>query len=299
MRKRTGRRGVPYPPQIAAFATLAALATSAGASRAADDKSQYSLFNPTPDRLLRELATDRPDMTESPFTVDAGHMQFETTLFGYARSRPDAKGAFTDSYEFATTNLRIGLTSNFEMNVIWQPYGLVYAHSPDPAEATRSAGIGGTEIRGKLNLWGNDTFDKPGATALGLLPYVSVPTDRGNGISPDAIEGGFILPFAIKLTDKLDLGLNAGVDAVHGDDDNRYHAEYLGSASFSYAWTEQLSTYYEIATRFGDPRGKIVILATGMAYQLTKNAQVDFGVNFGVTPAADRINPFVGISIRF
>ncbi len=56
------------------------------------DKSGYSLFDPTPDRLLRDMTTDRPDTTESPFTVDAGHIQIETNLFGYARSRPDEDG---------------------------------------------------------------------------------------------------------------------------------------------------------------------------------------------------------------
>ena len=45
-----------------------------GAAQASDqNKSQYTLFNPTPDRLLRDLTTDRPDTTECPFTVDAGH----------------------------------------------------------------------------------------------------------------------------------------------------------------------------------------------------------------------------------
>jgi long-subunit fatty acid transport protein len=62
-----------------------------------------------------------------------------------------------------------------------------------------------------------------------------------------------------------------------------------------------LSTYYEVAGRFGtqDPRGDIGILATGMTYKIGKNLQLDGGVNFGVTKAADRINPFVGISARF
>jgi len=32
------------------------------------DKSGYNLFRPTPDALLREMATDRPDKTESAFT---------------------------------------------------------------------------------------------------------------------------------------------------------------------------------------------------------------------------------------
>lgn len=286
---------------ISAIAGLALWSASAVSAEAADEKSQYTVFNPTPVRLLRELSTDRPDMTENPFTVDAGRVQVETTLFGYSRSRPDADSAVTDTYEIGTTNVRIGLTNSSEVDVIWQPYGVVRIHTPDPVVATRKSGVGGLEVRTKVNLWGNDTFEKPGATALGLLPYISVPTDRGNGISPDSVEGGFILPFAIKLTDKFDLGLNAGVNLVHNDDTAGYHPEYLTSASLSYGWTEQLSSYYEVAGRFGthDPRGQIVILATGFAYQVTKNFQLDAGINIGVTDAADRLNPFVGVSMRF
>src|SRR5258707_15821817 len=41
------------------------------------DKSGYTLFNPTPREYMRAFTTDRPDLTESPFTVDAGHFQLE------------------------------------------------------------------------------------------------------------------------------------------------------------------------------------------------------------------------------
>ena len=58
---------------VALFATI--LVTAADQ---ASDKSKYHLFHPTPDRLLRDLSTDRPDLTESPYTVDAGHFQIET-----------------------------------------------------------------------------------------------------------------------------------------------------------------------------------------------------------------------------
>ncbi len=33
------------------------------------DKWQYNLLNPTPRNLMREMSTDRPDKTESPYTV--------------------------------------------------------------------------------------------------------------------------------------------------------------------------------------------------------------------------------------
>lgn len=285
---------------VATAAGIAVLLATAGAALGAD-KSRYSLFEPTPDSQLRDMSTDRPDATESPFTVDAGRIQVETNLFGYVRSRPDSIGVVSDSYEVGTTNIRIGLTSNLEMDVVWQPYGVVITRTSAPAAVFRSSGVGGVDIRAKLNLWGNDSFEKPSATAMALLPFVTLPTDRNNGISPEFVEGGLIVPFAIKLTEKFGLGLNAGVTYLKDGAASGYHAEYLSSASLSYEWSEKLGTYYEVAARFGsnDPRGDVVVLGTGVTYKLRKNLQLDAGVNVGVTPAADRINPFVGVSTRF
>jgi hypothetical protein len=277
-----------------------ALAAGAASIATAQDKDPYTLFNPTPDRLLRDLTTDRPDTTETPFTVDAGHVQIETTLLGFARSARDSAGAFADSTEIATTNVRIGLTSTVEAGFVWQPYGIVRTHD-DPLGSVRQSGIGGLELRGKINLWGNDTFGKPGSSALGLLPFVVFPTDRHNGISPEFAEGGLIVPYAVKLTDKLGLGINAGVSWLKDDAASNHHAEYLASASLGVEWTETIGTYYEVAGRFGtsDPRGDAVQLGTGVTYRLSKNLQLDAGINVGVTPAADRFNPFVGLAVRF
>src|ERR1051325_1682105 len=53
------------------------------------DKTIYSLSNPTPASLLREMSTDRPDATESPFTIDAGRAQLESDFLSYTRNRLD------------------------------------------------------------------------------------------------------------------------------------------------------------------------------------------------------------------
>ena len=291
------------PSAWAAVVTGALFVTiTVGSAEASDpSKSQYTLFNPTPDRLLRDLTTDRPDTTESPFTVDAGRIQVETNLSGYTRSRPDTDGTVTDSYDFLITNVRVGLTHNSEVNVVFQPYGIVRTRPLDPVLATRSSGIGGVDIRGKINLWGNDTFEKPGATAFALLPFVTLPTDRDNVISPDGVEGGLILPLAVKLSEKFGLGLNTGVHVVRNEDTPGHHAEYLASASLSYEWTGEFSTYYEVAARFNtdNPLGDVAVLATGFTYKLSKNLQLDGGVRFGATRAADRFSPFVGVSARY
>jgi hypothetical protein len=193
------------------------------------------------------------------------------------------------------------LTSSAEVDFVWQPYGVTRTRQASPVGTFHDSGIGGLDIRGKLNLWGNDTFSKAGSTALALLPFVTLPTDRHNGISPEFVEAGLIVPLAIKLSEKFGLGLNAGATYTRNDATTGYHAEYLSSASLSYEWSETLGSYYEIAARFHteDPRGDIVVLATGFTYKVGKNLQLDAGVNFGVTSAADRINPFVGLSRRF
>ena len=58
----------------------AALAQSANPP----DKSQYWLFNPAPDDQMRDFSTDRPPKAYVPFTVDAGHFQYETDIVNFA-----------------------------------------------------------------------------------------------------------------------------------------------------------------------------------------------------------------------
>ena len=281
-----------------AVAGVMAFVTGAGHVWAAD-RSRYSLFTPTPDHLLREMTTDRPDTTESPFTVDAGRVQVETNIVGYSRFRA-ADGAVSHAYEFATTNVRFGLTHNLEAGFVWQPYGVVRTRKAGVA-TLRQSGVGGLELRGKYNLWGNDVFDKAGATALALLPFIGFPTDDDNGISPAFTEGGVVVPFAIQLSEKLSLGLNGGVAWIRDDEGSGYRPEYMASMAFGYEWNETIGTYYEVAARFhtDDPRGDAVVFGTGVTYSLGSNVQLDAGVNIGLTSAADRINPFIGISTRF
>ena len=59
------------------------------------DKSRFTLFHPTPEALMRELNTDRPDQTEGPITVDAGHLQLELDLVTYAYDRETSGGVST------------------------------------------------------------------------------------------------------------------------------------------------------------------------------------------------------------
>src|SRR5262245_2872869 len=134
-----GMRGAAWKRLL----TGAMLPLAVAGDATGQDRSRYSLFDPTPDHMLRDLTTDRPDTTESPFTVDAGHIQIESNLFGYSRSGRDAGGAIVETYDVAVTNIRIGVTNNVEAGFVWQPYGIVRTIRPDPPGTPRQSGIGG------------------------------------------------------------------------------------------------------------------------------------------------------------
>lgn len=273
----------------------------AGNAAADDDKSRFGLFAATPDNLLRDMTTDRPDTTETPFTIDAGRVQVEMTAAGFARSHRDSIGTLTESAELAVTNIRIGLDASTEIGFVLRPYAKETTRTRHGAVREQVSGAGGIDVRMKFNLWGNDHFDRPGDSALGLLPVLSLPTERGNGISPSRVEGGLVVPFAVTLTERFSLGINAGAMRIYDDEAGRYETEALATASLAYAWNETFGTYYEIAgrvTRF-DAEEAAVSLGTGFTYRLNGNVQLDAGINVGITRAADAINPFIGISSRF
>src|SRR5207244_7031853 len=99
--------------RIALFCCLLLISVRAGEKPAPADKSGYSLFSPTPAALMREFDTDRPDKTNSPHTLDAGHLQLEMDFFAFSHDRWNSERSFVrnDNWTFANANLRIGLTN--------------------------------------------------------------------------------------------------------------------------------------------------------------------------------------------
>src|SRR2546429_9195160 len=90
------------------------------ASASAADKSQYNLLNPTPRDQMREFNTDRPDVTESPYTLDAGHFQLEMSLVEYTRDR--SHGQTFEQFNVAPTNLKLGVLNNLDLQFVFEPY---------------------------------------------------------------------------------------------------------------------------------------------------------------------------------
>src|ERR1035438_186429 len=84
------------------------------------DKGGYTLFNPVPNTLLRELSPDRPDKTESPYTVDAGHFQLEMDFANYTYDKSD--GTTTKAWDAGDFNFKAGLLNNADVQLVYDDY---------------------------------------------------------------------------------------------------------------------------------------------------------------------------------
>lgn len=288
--------------RIAAIAAVHALlrlaALAADPAESLPDKRGFSLTNPTPDALLRDLSTDRPDKTESAYTVDAGRFQVELDALSYTHDRDRSGGGDTRTKTLAcvTTNLKLGLRHDLDVQLVVESFMRVRTEDRATGTTTRQSGFGDTTIRVKKNFWGNDR----GPTALAVMPFVKLPTNRGD-LGNNAVEAGIIVPLAVELPAGWGMGLMTEVDWLRDDTGNGRHATFVNSITFGHDIAGDLGGYIEVFTeRSTESKARwVTTLDLGFTYGIGKNIQLDAGVNIGFTKAADDVGVFVGFSRRF
>lgn len=245
------------------------------------DEKKNSLLNPTPKALLRELSPDRPDATESPITVDSGHFAMEVSLLDWRRDGGD------NSYTLMSTNLKLGLTNNTDLQFVFDSY--VWE---EPSSGGGAEGFGDIQLRMKYNLWGNDEGD----TALALFPFVKVPT--GSALSNGEWEGGLIVPISTQLSQRVSLGLMAEFDLVYDDVSRNHEFEFLHSVVVGIGLTERLGTFIEYIGITGN-RPYQSFAAGGFTFAVSDDLVLDSGAQVGVNDAADDLGVFAGFTKRF
>jgi len=263
----------------------------------AEDKSQYHLFNPTPRNLMREMSTDRPDKTESAYTVDAGHFQVEMDVLSYSYDRDNGLPGDTrvESLSIAPMNLKVGLCNRADLQMVVETYTSVRTHVRAAGQVEKQRGFGDITLRLKGNMWGNDG----GRTALALMPFVKLPTNQDD-LGNNSVEGGLIAPFAMDLGAGWGMAMMTEVDFVRGDRGG-HNPEFVNSITFGHNIIGDLDGYVEFFSAVSTEEDSewVGTFDMGLTYGLTKDIQLDAGINIGVTRSADDWNPFLGLSWRF
>jgi hypothetical protein len=264
---------------------------------AEQNKSQFNLFNPTPPDLMRELNTDRPDKTESPYTVDAGHVQVEMDLasYSYDRNNPQHEARRVQTLNILNSNLKIGLLNNMDFQLISENFIWVRDEDLRIDRADETTGAGDTTLRLKLNLWGNDR----GKSAFGVMPFVTLPTASA-GLGVEDAEFGVIFPLAVELPHEFSLGAMSEFDFVR-DERDELNFVWVNSLTVGREIVKNVEGYVEIFVALDPDRtySAEISFDFGVTYAVNENVQLDAGCNIGVTREAEDWNPFVGVTIRY
>ena len=282
---------------------LPAFATDAPTSSPAPvDKWRYTIFNPVPGDQLRDMGTDRPNKTNGPTTIDAGHVQFEIGAFDYLYYRDRYRGdnVRSDQFNFGQTDARIGVTNDIEINVVIDPVTAVRSTDFNTRQSSRAVGFGDTVVGGKLNLFGNEGGNGVWATAVGIQPQIKFPTARaslGNGHA----EAEVGIPVAVNLPADIHLEAETIVGWERNSADTGDVTGWQNSIAIDRSFFTRYDFFVEYWSHASTERRRESpqTIDVGVVYTLDDHTQLDTGVNFGLNHATQNIEWTVGLSVRF
>jgi hypothetical protein len=260
------------------------------------DKSQYNLFNPTPDKDLRSFAPDRPAKGTGPTTVDAGRIVVEMEAFNYARQKSD--GVQTTTWFGPNPTIKIGLTDRIDFQINWAPFQQARVHDSTAGTTDKFSGDTDLILKSKINLWGNEGTGK---TAFAVVPFVKLGT-APTGLGNKSTEGGVILPYSLSLGNDISLAVTSEIDYLRDSGRHGYHAGYVNSIGLSGPLIKDVTLTGELWSSINRDPGNTIrqySFDTALAWLARPNLQFDIGANVGLNSATPALQIYSGVARRF
>ena len=255
------------------------------------DKRQFNLFNPTPRKYMRPMVPDRPGITESPYSVDAGHFQYETDALRLLTRREGT--TYGHDWYVNHALAKIGISDRTDLQVGVDSYTDTRNYdTADPSQTQEYHGFGDVTLRVKHTLVGDDNS----RWAIGLISYVTLPTGgpRGDG----AVEYGAVLPAVYQITKPWSIGGQLATQVYWDRNTQTRFLQLTPTLTTDYQLTKLIQAFVELVgydeVRLNDWRSSI---NTGIQLDVSDNVQLDFGTHLPITHSTDR-EYFLGISFR-
>jgi DNA-binding Lrp family transcriptional regulator len=202
--------------------------------------------------LYSQISTDRPNQTESPFTLPLGHIQIETGI-----SIEDSQSNINTLFRIGIINgIEVRLNTNYLMN--------------DNITALKKSSFSDFEVGAKFKIWG-ESNDK---TKIGFLSHLSVPT------APEVFsnnEYGLLSRVLVSHNLKNDsqIGYNLGY--------NKY-SNYVGELIYTIEYGRNLGSFGIFFELFGNDSSNNSSLNfdSGIIYLIDNDKQLDLSIGRGL-----------------
>ena len=257
------------------------------------DSAHFSWRKPVPRNRLRELQPDRPGVTESPFTVDAGHGQLEMDLLRLNNSGSGAKERERE-WKVAYSNLKLGLSRRTDVQLEVPIYKVAKQRPAEAGEwAERHAGFGDLTLRVKHNFVGDD---QQGKFAMAVIGYVRLPT--GGQAGGGGTEYGVVVPTDVELSEKANLEAQLETDLSYDREENRRFVRLMPSVALEYDFTEKFGVVSEAVAQWNTQQRRWqASLNVAPIFKVTENLQLDAGTHLALKGLSDH-EYFVGFTVR-
>lgn len=239
------------------------------------------------------ICADRPGKATPTCTVPAGMVQVETGLADWSHDR--SGGVRTDALTVGASAVKYGVTDRFHVEVDLTPYTEVTTRSGGLRDKT--SGIGDAAIALKYRLTNDGA-----PVQLALRPFVKIPTAKhalGNG----KVEGGVAL-LADSTFPYSSVGWDIApeIDIVVDSDGSGYHPAMVQAASIGMPVSDRLSLSGDLWGSWDfDPAGTIrqYSIDGAAAYLVSKDVQLDAGINLGLNRNTPDVELYSGVAFRF
>jgi len=239
------------------------------------------------------ICADRPSKSTGECTVPAGHFQIETGLIDWSRDR--SAGVTDELTTWGSSLLKYGVSDRADIELGITPLQTEHLHGEGHDEHHSS--FGDTLLRVKYQLTKDDA-----AIQVALDPFVKLPTANhhlGNG----KVEGGLLVPMSAQLgKGPLTLSLDPELDVLADSDGHGRHLATQQVANLGWQVNDALNLSAEVWAMWDwDPSGtgKLASADGSVAYDVTRDVQLDAGANFGLNRQTPDIELYTGVSLRF
>src|SRR4051812_22873065 len=209
---------------------------------------------------IKPIITDRPDQTESPFTVPIKHFQIETGfIFEHTNE-------FTKSFVYPTILSKYGLTDNFELRLITD-----ISNTKNTDETV--GGLNPVMVGFKINI----TAEKGIVPTTSFIGHLSVPALATEKLKTTYYAPSFRFTMQHTLSNRLSLGYNFGEEF----DGETAKPVFVYTLTTDYAIAEDFSAYIELygfALQKAKPDHRF---DAGLAYLFQQNILIDVSGGFG------------------
>ena len=239
------------------------------------------------------ICADRPSKSTGPCTVPEGQWQIETGLIDW--SRASLGGVHTDLTEWGSSGFKYGVSGNADIELWLTPLEDLTVRGSGSREHHSS--FGDMLVRVKFALTPDNA-----PVQVALDPFVKLPTANhqlGNG----KVEGGLLVPVQVPFgKSPITLSLDPELDLLADEDGHGRHLQTQMVVNLGVQMNSKLSFSTEVwAARNRDPAGTTsqASVDAAIAYEVTKDLQLDGGANLGLNRNTADVELYSGVSVRF